>query len=135
MDAGDKLMQLSEHEIQAAAFEAIWIKAKKDWRYNLIYAIPNGGYRVPGTARKLKSEGVKAGVWDISVDVPCGEFPGLKIEVKAGSNKLTLRQFEMLRYYMKAGYACAICRSTEEILSVISDYFNKGTYDRFLCDK
>ena len=43
---------------------------------SLLFAIPNGGHRHIGTARKLKAEGVKAGVPDCFLAVPKDEKHG-----------------------------------------------------------
>lgn len=115
---------ITEHHIQAAAFDLIRLRAINDWRYQLIYAIPNGGKRHIGVARKMKAEGQKSGVWDMSVDVPCGDYHGLKIEVKRPGGKLTPDQLLMGRLYQKAGYFCKVCYSTLEIMSAIENYLS-----------
>lgn len=117
------LPEPSEHHIQAAAFDLIRMRAISDWRYQLVYAIPNGGKRHIGVAKKMKSEGQTSGVWDISIDVPVAEYPGLKIEVKKPGGKLTPDQLRFLRLYQKAGFLCCVCTSTLEILETIEGYF------------
>lgn len=123
-------MKVSEHLIQAAAFEEIRRRAIKDWRYRLIYAVPNGGHRHPIVARKLRAEGVTAGIWDILVDIPISPFPGMRIEVKAGRNTLTPDQTLMGKLYLRAGYALAVCRTSEEILTMITNYLNQKMHQR-----
>jgi hypothetical protein len=55
----------NEHEEQVALFEwAAWNSSKYK-ELELMFAIPNGGQRHVVVARKLKDEGVKAGVPDI----------------------------------------------------------------------
>jgi len=47
-----------------------------------IFAIPNGGQRHRVVAAKLKLEGVRAGVPDLFLPIPVGEYHGLFIEMK-----------------------------------------------------
>ena len=56
---------------------------------NLLFHIPNGGKRNITTAKRLKAEGVKAGVPDLFLPVSRGGFFGLFIEMKVGKNKTT----------------------------------------------
>ena len=51
-----------------------------------LHHVPNGGKRDKATAIALKRQGVKAGVPDVVLPVPRGEYHGLYIELKAGSN-------------------------------------------------
>jgi hypothetical protein len=48
----------------------------------MLFAIPNGGARHKAIAGKLRAEGVRAGVPDICLPVPRGEYHGLFIELK-----------------------------------------------------
>ena len=90
----------------------------------MIYAIPNGGHRNEIVAKKLKDEGVKAGVADVAVDVPCNGYHGLKIEMKAGKNRVTKEQAEFLKMAAHFGYATVVCYTAEEAIKTIEDYLN-----------
>ena len=48
----------------------------------LLFHIPNGGSRSKAEAGRFKAEGVKAGVPDLFLPVPRGEYHGLFIELK-----------------------------------------------------
>ncbi len=115
-----------ESSIQQACFSWIAFKAAKDWRYKLIYAIPNGGYRHKLVAAKLKREGVKAGVWDIAIDVPSRGFHGARVEIKTSKGKLTKEQEDMRLLYLQAGYLPVIIRSTDQFINFIQEYFNES---------
>lgn len=119
----------SEHQSQSAFFDLVRLKYP---RCELIYAVPNGGHRHKLTAVKLKREGVKAGIWDITVDVPAGDCHGLKMEVKSGNNKLTKEQKKMEAAYIKAGYYCVIVRDAEEAMRCLDGYFYYCTSEQRL---
>jgi len=69
-----------------------------------LFAIPNGGFRHISTAARLRSEGVRAGVWDLCL--PDGP-PNLWIEMKANSNRLTDEQVDWLMASGNDNYAVA----------------------------
>ena len=66
-------MQDIEHQIQVAIAQYLNLR-KFCW-----WAVPNGGRRNIGTARKLKAEGVKSGIPDINL-VHKGQFYGLEVK-------------------------------------------------------
>lgn len=76
---------------------------------DFLFAVPNGGMRTKAVAGKLKAEGVKAGVWDLKLEVPIGRCPGLWIEMKAGSNTLTTEQRTWRDRMKRAGYQTVVC--------------------------
>lgn len=79
----------NEDREQIALFT--WIRLNQS-RYPLLahaYHTPNGGHRDIKTAAKFKAMGVKRGVWDIFVPAPA---PGLWVEMKYGTGKLTVEQ-------------------------------------------
>lgn len=114
----------NEHQVQSAFFDLV------RWKYprcELIYAVPNGGFRHKRTAMKLKREGVKAGVWDVSVDIPADNIHGMKIEFKVGKKLLTEEQHKMQNAYMKIGYFCTIEFDAEKALKSLDDYLSMCT--------
>jgi hypothetical protein len=50
--------------------------------YDCTAAVPNGGARHKKTGADLKAEGVKSGYPDIVIDLPCGWFHGMRVEMK-----------------------------------------------------
>lgn len=52
------------------------------------YHVPNGGARNKAEAGRLKAQGVRAGVLDLSLDVARGGYFGLRIELKATKTEL-----------------------------------------------
>ena len=62
-----------EHQIQVAIAQYL------DLRRLCWWAVPNGGRRNIGTARKLKAEGVKSGIPDITL-IYKGQFYGIEVK-------------------------------------------------------
>ena len=89
----------------------------------LMYHVPNGGKRGKAEAIRFKAEGVKAGVPDICLPVPRGEWHGLYIELKRRKGgRVTKDQTDWLEELMRQGYATAICRGCDEAQKVILAY-------------
>lgn len=111
-----------EHEQQAALF--MWARAMMETYpdLELLYAVPNGGARHPAVAARLKAEGVRPGVPDINLDVPRGQYHGLRIEMKAGGNKQTPEQVAFAKRLQDQGYAFAVCYSEREAIATILNY-------------
>lgn len=93
----------------------------------LLYHIPNGGKRDARTAKKLKMEGVKAGVPDLCLPVARGKYHGLYIELKAGKNKTTKNQDYWLDRLAVQGYRTCVCYGWEQASEVIKGYL-KGEF-------
>lgn len=109
----------SEHDEQALL--AAWASFQRS-PVRLLFAIPNGGFRHPATARRLRAEGVKPGVPDMFLPVPVAPFAGLFIEMKSKHGRLRREQAEMCEELRKQGYAVAVCRGCEEAKQVIMSY-------------
>ena len=102
------------------------VNLKKIPELEMLYAIPNGGKRNIITASKLKKEGVKAGVWDMSLDFPKGGYHGLKIEVKTKDGRLSKNQAEWKKRYEKYNYKCIVVRSLEDFIKEIEAYLSES---------
>lgn len=59
-----------------------WCSTAEDERLKFCFHVPNGGLRDKITAGRLKACGAKAGVPDVCVPIPCGQYHGLYIEFK-----------------------------------------------------
>lgn len=91
----------------------------------LLHHIPNGGKRNITTAKRLKMEGVKAGVPDIFLPVSRGQYHGLYIELKAGNNKTTENQDVWISRLQKQGYQVNVCYGWEEAAKTIESYLKE----------
>ncbi len=117
---------MSESTEQQALFEWAEIAAKKTPELKLLFAIPNGGKRNITTAVRLKKEGVKSGVPDVCLPVPCGEYHGLYIEMKVDENKPTENQSWWIEQLQKQGYRVDVCYGWGEAVKVIVGYLAEG---------
>lgn len=112
---------LSEAEHQEKIFN--WAKYVPELKW--MFAIPNGGYRRPLEALRLKQQGVKAGVSDIFLPLPRGGYHGLFIELKVGKNKPTNKQIEFLGHMWQLGYQCEVCYGSDEAIKKINEYIRQ----------
>lgn len=111
-------MKEQEHNIQVACVN--WFRYTHP--KHLIYAIPNGGQRNATVAAKLKAEGVLRGVPDLSIPEARNGYHGLYIEMKAGKNKPTDEQKNVMQRLCEAGYKCEVCYSFDEFRQIVNDY-------------
>lgn len=88
----------------------------------LLYHVPNGGKRNTAEAAHLKRQGVKAGVPDLCLPVPRGNYHGLYVEMKAKSNQPTKAQIQWLESLSAQGYKTAVCWGFEAARRVIESY-------------
>ena len=93
---------------------------------DLLFAIPNGGKRHVAVARKLKAEGVKAGVPDLFLPVPRHGYHGLFIELKYGKNRPTPHQWRWLEQLAHQGYKTVVCWGFMDAKAVLIDYLGEG---------
>lgn len=143
-------MRDEEHRIQVAGVE-LCRKVFPVCR-DLLYAVPNGGPRTTRkyfsktkqkwiawspSARRLKDEGVLAGVFDLALDVTkireaskeeLEIFSGLKIEVKTPeqyrkkNHGLSPAQLRYKAAVEEQGYKTAIVCSAQQLFDVVREY-------------
>lgn len=110
---------MSEHDEQVALFEwAAWQGAP----VSLMFAIPNGGKRHISVARRLKAEGVKAGVPDIFLPVAVGQYHGLFIELKTKKGRLSDAQREVRLNLLDGGYCAVVARGVDHAIALVKGY-------------
>lgn len=83
----------------------------------VIYSVPNGGSRNVREAQRLKSEGVLAGVADLTILLPQGK--SLYIEMKVKGNRQTPNQKEFQQKAEALGHKYYVCYSFEEFEKVV----------------
>ncbi len=89
-----------------------------------LHHIPNGGSRNKIEAFNLKKQGVKAGVPDVCLPVPSGEYHGLYIEMKYDRNKPTENQCKWLAFLSSKRYAVKVCYDWQSAAESICRYLN-----------
>ena len=92
-------MNEHEHEIQKAIAQYLDVRGLCWW------AVPNGGNRNVTTAKKLKSEGVKSGVPDITL-IHDGMYYGLEVKKPKTNTRagvLSVTQKAMIQNIESAG--------------------------------
>lgn len=111
----------SEHEEQKALTK--WARSRG---IELLFAIPNGGYRSMSVAKKLKAEGVQPGVPDMLLAIPRAPYHGLFIEMKSMKGTASKIQKAWITALNAQGYKAVICRGFEEGKATIKDYLTVG---------
>lgn len=116
--------KLTESQIQILIFDWIHLNLKRYPELNLLFHIPNGGYRNIATAKRLKAEGVKSGVPDLFLPIARGGFHGLFIELKTGQGKPTEHQLEWLEKLKAQGYQTLVAYGFDEAVEALKTYLN-----------
>lgn len=111
---------MSEHDTQCAFFQ--YANLQRFPGIELLHATPNGGMRHPAVAAKLKKEGVKAGVPDVSWPVARGGFIGLAIEFKHGDGNPSKEQRERINLMQREGWCVAVCWSWDAAARFLKGY-------------
>lgn len=112
----------AEHYEQKALFLWAEYQAKNTPELSLLFSIPNGGQRNIIIARKLKDEGVKAGVPDMYLPVARGSYHGLFIELKSKDGVTSKNQDLWLRRLEEQGYMAQVCYGWQEAKEEIEKY-------------
>ena len=87
-----------------------------------IWANPNGGKRDPRTAARLKAEGVKRGVPDITVAIKASGYAGMYIEMKKPGGRLSPDQRDMIAELRAAGYHVVVAYSVDDAWDHLTTY-------------
>jgi len=115
---GTSRSEPSEHQIQKAVFQ--WLRAAHP--KIIAYAIPNAARRSAAQAAYLKAEGLRAGMPDIVVAAPRGGYHALYIELKTKKGRISDAQRDTLFALAELDYACAVARSVDEAIDLITKY-------------
>ena len=91
----------------------------------IIFAIPNGGARHIVTAVKLKAEGVLAGVPDLFLMVPKGEWHGMFIEMKAKTGNVSDKQKDFMAAANAMNYKTIVCYGFDDAKTSIINYLQE----------
>ena len=118
-------MKQDESRLQMACVK--WFRMQYPQHRKLLFSVPNGGFRNIATAKRMKLEGVVAGVSDLVLLIPSHDFHGLCIEMKTPKGRQTDHQKAWQTHVEEKGYIYALARSVEEFQNIVSDYLNQHT--------
>lgn len=127
----------TEHAEQSALFTWAGHAQAAHPVLRLLYAIPNGGRRIAKVtatgiryspeAKKLKREGVKAGVLDVCLPVARGPYHGLYIEMKRKKGSTTSdEQKQWIADLTEQEYRAVVCKGWEEARAELLHYLSLG---------
>ncbi len=109
-----------EHEIQKSCVK--WFNIRYPKLRGLLFAIPNGEIRDISTGKKLKEEGVVAGVSDLVLLYPGAFYPSLCIEMKTKKGKQQKSQKLWQKKVETVGSKYVVCRSLDDFMKAIQEY-------------
>ena len=113
----------SEHDEQSNLFAWARKYAPMIKQLAMLFAIPNGGKADKMQKIWAWKEGQEAGVPDIFLAVPKGEFAGLFVEMKVKPHGKVSDDQKRWHVMLEAmGYQVEVCWSSEQAQKVILDY-------------
>lgn len=112
-----------EHRLQCACVR--WFRLVYPQHHHNLFAVPNGGYRTPATAAKIKAEGALPGVSDLILLIARGGYHGLLIEMKKDKGRQSEAQREWQRLIAADGYKYVVVRSIEDFIKVVEAYLKE----------
>ena len=94
---------------------------------DLLYHIPNGGYRNGREAARFRRMGVRAGMPDLHLPVAKGIYHSLYIELKrTKGGRVSEAQARMMKKLQKAGNLVVVCYGAEDAIKTIMSYYKYG---------
>ena len=103
-------LPFSEHALQTAVCQYMDVALRPGLYY---LAIPNGGLRDISTARKLKAEGVRAGVADLQILLDQGRSAWIELKIKGGSLSPVQKSFRDVCQAL--GHPWAMAKTVDDV--------------------
>ncbi len=115
-----------EHRLQCECVR--WFALQYPHLHGRLFAVPNGAKRDAVTGKKLKDEGVLAGVADLILLTSNDRYGALLIEMKTATGK----QRESQKWWQNTvcangEYKYVVCRSFDDFKCEIEDYLKGKT--------
>lgn len=111
--------EISEESIQKTVIQ--WVRNQPKIK-KLVLHFPNEGKRSARYGRVLKDMGLRPGVSDLFIAMPCRGFGGAWIELKSANGVVSIHQKEFLEDMSEQNYFTAICWSIDEAIDTIKWY-------------
>ena len=110
----------SERQIQIECVS--WFRMRYPEASRVFFAVPNGSFRNPWTAKNLRDEGALSGVADLVLLVPKKGYASLCIEMKKPGGRMsdTQKAFCEAAEGFKNKYV--VCYSVEEFKTAVRAY-------------
>jgi hypothetical protein len=87
-----------------------------------IYSHKNEGKVKIQQAMRAKRMGLKAGIPDLMLPIPKGDYNGLYIELKTQIGRVSKVQNKWLTYLQNQGYQAIVCRSVKDAVQAVANY-------------
>jgi len=112
----------TESDLQQAC--VYWFHLQYPGHRGMLFAVPNGGFRIAREAVRLYNEGVTPGVSDLILLESRGSFGSLCIEMKTTerSSRQSDRQKEWQHKAELMGNKYIVCRTFEEFRDAVAEY-------------
>ena len=121
--------QPTEEAEQRIIFEWAHYAGAERPELQLLFAIPNGGYRTKVTAGRMKATGTKPGVPDMFLPVPRSGYHGLWIELKRrGGGRISPGQRIWAERLVAQGYAHVFAHGADEAIEAIESYLKADSH-------
>lgn len=113
----------TEHDEQVALISIVRRYERRYPDLEMLFAVPNGGYRSKATGALLKAEGLRPGVSDLLLLTPRGNYHGMCIELKrlGGEGPSEAQEAFLMRAHRR-GYYVAVCYGWVEAWGEITRY-------------
>ena len=110
----------SERQIQIECVS--WFRLRYPEASRVFFAVPNGSFRNPWTAKNLRDEGALSGVADLVLLVPKKGYASLCIEMKKPGGRMsdTQKAFSEAAEGFKNKYV--VCYSVEDFKTAVRAY-------------
>lgn len=107
-----------------------------NWFGEFLISIPNQAlcYTNPGVRKKLSRQGVKKGIPDYFLSIPCGKYSGLFLEMKKSDLKgkpNRPEQIEWINKLNKMGYKALFVYGVDEAIKAVTSYILEKKNDDF----
>jgi hypothetical protein len=112
----------TEHQIQKSLIRWANVMKLNHPELELLFAVPNGGWRGKASAGKIKAEGAKAGVPDLFLAYPAHGYSGMFIEMKTEKGRLSELQKVWIDRLSSVGYLCVVAYGLDEAIESLEKY-------------